>query len=743
MGEVGVDPERLAELASALEQLRDTLAANVPVIVNTLNSYWSGGTGSPVNLGALQHALGRAPGDAADMRARARLAALWEQQKVSLTSNGMMNIPFSGQALDNADARAQAQALADAEASGNPKAVRAAIQVIQQDLQDQLDALNHGDAASRAEAKAFLTAFYNQAAPQVANLALLLHNEDASGQLNQNNKFTVLTQADQRILATYGQGLAAADKAGLSPAAVQAIVRTPNVWSAAMLVKYGPSGSSYATAEVNPVTGKQDAPSLLAQLTEKVYADERNGTLEIPMGDGQRFYADDFTSYQNAIADFEPFTTMLQADAQNRAAAWQVLGGPDGAGIAKQLLSEGVVPGGGNVVYGYPIELTAGKAPAGVIAMPAMGSGATMPQDMVTINNTVPASVVAEFLNAATSAGRGAGNVNDPINPYRLSAQAAVNIIMNTPPAWFDGSTPQPSFDPVVEQALTSTFLRYLPDIAFSSASQPGKPHVGAFKDLATGQTGGWQFAMPPADFSNFLQQLSSTPQNYGFIKGAVSSAAGTALAMQLKDAGQNGTAPYTDLTTLYGTLIKENNQLKYEGGQLEDANHAQLNAEISFAENFIKDIPVVGQAASTALSWDQQMSALGFPQIPQFSTDNAAAQAAAGAQVMSEAEMTAMVPLVQGLAQGNITVYLKPYGPSGPTEEINVAQEGAKEGWYQNGKVIANGAFWQWWQHREGTWVKDQSAPTPTSHQLSSILMQWQNGMQLGSSNVSQPGGS
>lgn len=31
----------------------------MPVIVNTLNQYWSGGTGSPVNLGPLQHALGR------------------------------------------------------------------------------------------------------------------------------------------------------------------------------------------------------------------------------------------------------------------------------------------------------------------------------------------------------------------------------------------------------------------------------------------------------------------------------------------------------------------------------------------------------------------------------------------------------------------------------------------------------------------------------------------------------------
>jgi hypothetical protein len=43
--EVGVSPEQVDKLASALENLRDVLAANVPAIVNTMGSYWNGGTG--------------------------------------------------------------------------------------------------------------------------------------------------------------------------------------------------------------------------------------------------------------------------------------------------------------------------------------------------------------------------------------------------------------------------------------------------------------------------------------------------------------------------------------------------------------------------------------------------------------------------------------------------------------------------------------------------------------------------
>src|SRR5580658_1526387 len=122
--EVGVDPGRVSQAAGALENLRDVLAANVPTIMNIMNEYWSSGAGSPISLAALHQAQGRSVDDATQMQTRSQLAEAWLAQGVSLTGSGMVNIPFSGPALESADATIEAQALAaaEAEASKNPSA---------------------------------------------------------------------------------------------------------------------------------------------------------------------------------------------------------------------------------------------------------------------------------------------------------------------------------------------------------------------------------------------------------------------------------------------------------------------------------------------------------------------------------------------------------------------------------------------------------------------------------------------
>lgn len=98
MGDVGVDPQRLNATAAALAQLRDVLAATVPVIVNTLSSY-----GSPVNTGVLKQAQARSVQDAQAMRERAQLAQLWERQQASLTGHGMATIPWDLPAVTTAE----------------------------------------------------------------------------------------------------------------------------------------------------------------------------------------------------------------------------------------------------------------------------------------------------------------------------------------------------------------------------------------------------------------------------------------------------------------------------------------------------------------------------------------------------------------------------------------------------------------------------------------------------------------
>jgi hypothetical protein len=179
--EVGVEPERLAELASALENLNGVLAHNVPVIVNTLEQYWNSGAGTPLNLTGLKQAEARAPGDAADMRARSDLAQEWMAQpaNIDLVSAGVAYIPWDITDPDKIDALFQAQQFVAAEKSGD----RSQVQVTEEDLEaHQTD-------------KEWLAYFWSQpgVATAAGNLASML--ETSSG--NQ------LTKSDQKILGGY------------------------------------------------------------------------------------------------------------------------------------------------------------------------------------------------------------------------------------------------------------------------------------------------------------------------------------------------------------------------------------------------------------------------------------------------------------------------------------------------------------------------------------------------------------
>lgn len=718
--EVGVDVERIGQLASALENLRDVLAANVPTIVNTLNMYWSSGTGSPISLQPLQQAQSRSVNDATDIRDRATMAVAYQNQaNVCFAPGAKVEIPWdsSQQQLDADSAKAAAQNLAAAEALAktNPKLARAQIAAIQAQMQDNLDAKD----------TTWLQNFYNNGgAAAAANLAQTLHDMDTPGNKNADyaERFQVLTAADQKTLATFGNGLAMADKSGgLSSQAVQSLVNSPNMWSTTMLVKYGPSGASWAKNEA----GNQ--PSLLAQLTLATYKDIENGKITIPVGfglpPGGHYDQQDMNKLYSILGNNDPLQVMMQADAQNKNASWQVLGDKQyGGAITNMLLNSehGDLP----QIDGRYVQLS-GKDGGfnGTFALIPPGKSVPEQDGFGAISiNTADQKVVGAFLDAATSGPRG----ND-VNAQE-SAQAAMNIIQATLPPITDSGKAQPGYDPAIIKALQDTFTRYMPDIAYSAHMYNGQPSVSLHMGPDGKVDGGYTLRIPSDKLSAFLQEISSTPTDYATMKGAVAAAAGTAEALQLKGVTANGTDPYADLSFLYGDLIQQNNNLHYSAAQIKDSQNAQLNAEISFGESFIKDIPVVGSAADTALSYDQQLSALGAPQIPQFSTDNAANAAATGQANLNQAEMLAMVPIVQGLTQGGVPIYTKTDGT------VNLQQIGTQQGWYKDGKVVPNSAFWNWMGSSEGAWVRDQSAPTATSTQLNDLYQKMLDNMQLAS---------
>jgi len=632
--EVGVDPGRLSQAAGALENLRDVLAANVPTIVNIMNEYWSSGAGSPISLAGLHQAQSRSVDDATQMRTRAQLAEAWLAQSVSLTGSGMVNIPWSGPALDNADSTVEAKALAaaEAQASTNPSAARAKIAAIEQEIQEHV-----GDGKAGAP---WLQDFYNDAAPSVASLASTLHGLENSGDTLPDylHRFTVLTEDDQKIVATFGQGLVAADKAGLSPEAVQAIANAPDAWSAAMLVKFGPPGSLWRTGE--PKTPQNpDGLSLLAQLTDHVYEQEQNGTLRIPIGNGSNYSAQDRDQLADVLADYDPLQVMMQADAQNKDAAWQVMGGEDGGALAKMLLNSvnGDLPGiDGRFVQG-PLNGEDRYAPYFTLYPP----GKSVPENdswgQILINSP-DQNVVGAFLDAATSAPRGNGT------DARYSAQAALNIILNTPsPIGNNGITE----DPAVQQALLHTAQRYLLDLAqsttftYSSTVVPygGEPHqLYVLKILgdADGTT----------PLSTFLQQIMANGADAKILTATTTTAMSQYYALYAQGKIPSDVSdPDVSMATLYARLMVEAGNVRLNAATLTDQQAAQVDSTIDFAKDAVTWLPVVGDYAEKA----ESLASL-FGISTDLPTDHAVTTQQANERDLAVSETTVDVPMVQAL---------------------------------------------------------------------------------------------
>jgi hypothetical protein len=630
--EVGVDAGRVSQAAGALANLRDVLAANVPTIVNLMNEYWSSGAGSPVSLAALHQAQSRSVDDATQMQTRAQLAEAWLAQGVSLTGSGMVNIPFSGPALDDADATIEAQALAAAEAQAgkNPSAARAKIAAIEQEIAEHV-----GDGKAGTP---WLQDFYNDAAPAVASLASTLHGLENSSDAPPDylDRFTVLTEDDQKILATFGQGLAAADAAGLSPEAVQAIANAPDAWSAAMLVKFGPPGSLWATSEPKSKQNP-DGLSLLALLTDYVYSQEQDGTLRIPIGNGSNYSAYDRDQLANVLAGYDPLQVMMQADAQNKDAAWQVMGGQDGSALAKMLLNSvnGDLPGiDGRFVQG-PLNGEDRYAPYFTLYPPGKSVDNSWGQILI---NSPDQNVVGAFLDAATSAPRG----NGPQAWY--SAQAALNIILKTPsPIGNNGITE----DPAVQQALLHTAQRYLLDLAesttftYPSAVIPygGDPHqLYVLKIL--GDADG---ATP---LSTFLQQIMANGTDAKILTGTTTTAMSQYYALFAQGKIPTDVSdPDVSMASLYARLMVEAGNIRLNTATLTDQQAEQVDSTIDFAKDAVTWLPVVGGYAEKA----ESLAGL-FGISTDLPADHAVTAQQNSERDFAVSETTVDVPMVQAL---------------------------------------------------------------------------------------------
>lgn len=617
MGEVGVDPQRVAQAAAALEALRDVLAANVPVIVNTLSDY-----GADVNTAVLKQAQSHSVDDAASMRARARLAALWLQQHVNITGQGTVMIPWSGQALDNADAKAEAQALAGAQASKDPVAARAAIQAIALDLQD-----HQGDPV-------FLRAFWSQpqAAAGAANLASSLHSQDGKG-------LALLAAGDQKTLAIFAGSLAAACNV-LPPAQGKALVSqftaAKNLWSEAMLLRAGPAGSAYGSQP-----GSTGA-NLLTGVTGQLLNARAHGGYTIPLNlRGLDGAGPASGQLDQTIAFYDPLAAMLQLDAENRTAAQQVMAGynpqtgqidaPAGAAWARQLMSAHSIYTGH-----FP------RNPADPSYFTVVDSyGPPGGLDTADWNNySLSPGTIGAFLNAATSGDRGHASPPGQLTNAGLSAYAALNIINATPAPTGDHpvNLPEP-----IRQALLQTYGRYLPDLASSLVNPDTSPTQ--YLD------GGYTISVPTSSLNALLQQISVNKNDYVTMHALAGTAIGTSSAQKLRGVHPPGLSnPTAAFSQLYGHISQQAAQVGIDKAAQLDLRNQELNVMCSLAQTGFGMLP-----GGTAITTAQKLVSLTSPVIPAFDTSHAAAAQAAAQQQLHTEQVMAMVPFVRGLQKAGV----------------------------------------------------------------------------------------
>jgi hypothetical protein len=617
----GVDPGRMAKAASALENLRDVLAANVPTIVNTMNSY-----GSPISLSLLPQAQAHSVIDAADMRARSNLAQKLYQTASLDACVTMVQIPWDGSAVDAANAQADAQLLQSAEKDPNSEQAVADIQAVADDVSDHL---KEGDTG-------YLSDFYNQAGPQVAGLAGVLHSlngssNDPSPTAMFDNAFS---KQDQQILNTFATGLAYVDSKGmLQPTTIKQLTATSTLWSMGMLVKYGPSGAAWSTAD--PGMGSQN---FLATLTMAEYNAEQNGTLRIPLGP-TKYPLSDMSSQlvEQGLAQYDPLSALLQADAQNKTAAYQLLGSNSKAdsGLASYLLN------GGGVRYSQPLGSTDGY-------FTALGPNERAPGNFPEIYEySLNQQAIGSFLDAATSAPRGGGV------PSEQSAWAAYNIINNVPAPLIDGGSVVWQVTPPVQAALMATFSRYMPDLAASAddpvTSEPVKMYDGVYC-----------VGVSNSQLSAFIQEISLNQNDFTQMQAMSSLGMGTSLGIETQGGSIPGlSSPVEAFAQLYSDIGKSGSAVGITEAQQQDLHNQMLNQMISMAETGFGLIPGDGEALTGA----KAILSLAGPVLPQFSTDNASNAISAETSQQQLEQYMAIIPLVRGLSA---TGALKPPLPPG-----------------------------------------------------------------------------
>lgn len=619
MGEfAGVDPHRVRLLANRLKDLADAIAKNGSIIRTNFTKW--GGT---LDLGQLARQAAQVGQDARDMALRAdeALNLLDGRSGPVMSSPGKadwVTIPWDTKDI-NATQEAQQEATNLKKALDNPNdpQSRATITDIAQSLTD-----HQGDSA-------YMAAFINSGGmDDAARVAHALHQEDAA------HNGTVLTTDSQAILAQFGSAVASAAKSGQLHD-FKAFTQTPDLWSSAMLFKYGPDGKAY---------GDGQGAQLLAAVTGAVLDAHQAGTLNIPVPDSRDASPDQRKQIQGWLAEFDPACALMDRGVQNGLAPRLVLGGPNGSHYAQELINNNWQTPGDSYSR-------------------AGGGKAALELPPVQIPGIDLSGHVATFLQSATTAPLGGSG------DAQLSAQALVNVVQAN--AKFTQDNPKGVLPKNIREAFVSIADAHTPDFAYSARyGFEGKPQL---------VSGAWLAQVDPTSLDSFLRQAMHDPQDAGRLKGCFDAKISAAVGQTIQDH-----QPWLEnMASLYGMVQHVEGENSFDKAELVAAKKAENQMLMSILATGLGAIPgpgegvgkIITQIAKPMISMSNTVAGYKYP-----GGDPAKALMLNDDDFIKDKHWV-QVPVVQGLI------------------DAGQVHPPANASWYQNGHIIPNADFGTWVQ--------------------------------------------
>ncbi|CAM3248211.1 hypothetical protein ACH4LN_27105 [Streptomyces albus] len=620
----GVDPYRLRDLANALQGLADTLDREGKTI-RDLFTKWEGTLGQ----GVLTQQAAQVRDDARSMALRADFAYnVLLQPRIGPVNSPLppnwVNIPWDVSRIDTAQEGAQeARSLLAALNNPDSPQSRTTLRMLSQSLADH------------ANDPAFLQAFMNAGGLEAsARAARFLHTQDGT------HGEAVLSQESEQILARFGQAVQAATslaeqgKIKLSPTYLEALTKPKggDMWSVAMLFKYGPKGDKWDAKVLSSVGGAMLDWRSKQQMRPDYSPPSMNIGGYVPGGyvEGDNPWYESLglnVSYLSVgsgdaavrirgIAANDPSLILMQRVGENADASRQLLTGPDGARHAKALVNDKWhTPG--------PQSFNDAQWPAAVII-------------------------------AATTDRKG--------HPEQ-SAEAAANVI-NAGAAEYGAEKGKNEYQktqyPVpagITRALAQVFATYVPDFA-ESHGMPKDQAAAA----ATGKDNAGRLIVGHQTALNFLSMIMQNKDDAGNVVNAVNAQVSLTAARGM-DSPEAGTY-MENLAELQGEVTAAGHQVGLDAEKLKDEANKKTVLwvdSLGAAVTAIPGIPVQGE-------WVQTAIAGALPAIKDsFSVDNAQKYQEAADIKFYDDRSAMRLPLMRGLLLGG---KIKP--PEGHPEWAN-----------------------------------------------------------------------